>query len=225
MSFHPAYRPFLVVGVLSAGLVWGSARSGFAQAIDPAVVGERLQRLTSMVESLELALASQKRQIEALGNEMQRLREDQLERAGQRPWADDLKRLADAVNEVDRKRVADSEQVVKVLNELRKAVATAAEPPKPASAARSGDAGGRREEGGTGSRGSGSAREPAVEKALPWVMERGQRLSTVVARFNEQAKKEGFQPLTVQQVMKFNNITDDRRIREGSTIQLPLIPR
>lgn len=225
MSFHPVFRPCLVAGILSVGLVWGSARPVRAQAVDPAVVGERLQRLTSMVESLELALASQKRQIEALGNELQRLREDQLERTGQRPWADDLKRLADAVNEVDRKRVADSEQVVKVLNELRKAVATAAETPKPAPAARSGDGGGRREEGGTGAKGPGSAKEPAVEKALPWVMERGQRLSTVVARFNEQAKKEGYQSLTVQQVMKFNNITDDRRIREGSTIQLPLIPR
>jgi len=197
------------------------------------VVGERIQRLTAAVESLELSLASQKRQIDALGNEVHKMR-DEMSRQGdslrqsnsQRPWADDMKRLADAISEVDRKRAADGEQVVRVLNDLKRAVAASTEIPKPSKAA----AGGRAAPGRGGStepaaeKGGDKPAEKPPEKALEYVLERGQRLSEVVGSFNEEAKKQGYKTLTVSQVMKFNDIKDDKRIREGTKILLPVIP-
>jgi ABC-type transporter Mla subunit MlaD len=175
-----------------------------AQAIDPAVVGERLQRLTSIVESMELTLASQKRQIDALQQEVQNLRDLVTEQNNRRDWASDLKKLADAISEVDRKRIADNEHVVKILGELRKAVSTPAEPAKPARS---------------------RSTEIATDKALPYVFKRGDTLSGVLQSFNPDAEKKGYRPLTPQQVMDFNKIEDARRIPEGATIMLPLIPQ
>lgn len=199
--------------LLAAGLLLPAAPfPAHAQAVDPAVVGERLQRLTVAVESLEMALASQKRQIENLSDEVQRLRDSQANQGAERPWVDDMKRLADAIAEVDRKRVADSEQVLKVLTEIRKAAAAEArrEPaPRASSAPPAAD----------------RDREPSAEKAVPYVLEPGQTISEVVDSFNKEARKQGYQALSIDQVMKFNKITDARRVPAGMTLQLPLIPR
>lgn len=240
MRLRPAVSGFLVAGMLAAAT---AARSN-AQSIDPAVVGERIQRLTAAVESLELSMASQKRQIDALGNEVHKMR-DEMSRQGdalrqsstQRPWADDLKRLADAISEVDRKRAADGEQVVKVLNDLKRAVAASTEIPKPSRAAPSEPRTGSSRGGGSGrsadtsgdkdkdkDKGDDKPTDKPPDKALEYVLERGQRLSDVVVSFNAEAKKQGYQTLSVAQVMKFNNIKDDKRIREGAKILLPVIP-
>lgn len=211
-----------------------------AQSLDPAVVGERIQRLTAAVESLELSLASQKRQIDALNNEIHKVRDeiarqgDALRQKDARPWAEETKRLADAIAEVDRKRAADGEQVVRVLNDLKRAVAVSTEVPKPSKAGTSeprgsgsgrGSGGNVRGADGSGSKGGDKdPQDKTPEKALEYVLERGQRLSDVVASFNEEAKKQGYQPVTVSQVMKVNNIKDDKKIREGTKILLPVVP-
>lgn len=218
--------------------LFASPRVG-AEAVDPAVVGERLQRLNAATEAVEAAQASQRRQIEELGGSLRRLREEISNQGNQRPWADDLKRqnddlkrLAAAIEEVDRKRIADHKQVMDTLAELRKAVTAVAEAP-PARAPRStpdrGD-----DSGGGGSKGSRdrnadkperATKPEAPDKYIEHVIESGQSLSLVLKGFNEEAKKKGYQPLTVQQVMKYNKISDERRVPQGATIRLPLYPK
>jgi hypothetical protein len=211
---------------LAAGMLTGMAATRLpAQPIDPAVVGERIQRLTAAVESLELSMASQKRQIDALAGELVKIREemgrqgDAMRQRDARPWADDLKRLADAIAEVDRKRASDGEQVVRVLNELKKAVATGPDTSRSAKAPEP-----RTTPGRTKAPDADKPAEKPPDRALEYVLERGQSLSEVVVSFNEEAKKQGYQPLTTAQVMKFNDIKDDRRIPVGARILLPVIP-
>ncbi|MCC6231435.1 MAG: LysM peptidoglycan-binding domain-containing protein [Verrucomicrobiales bacterium] len=187
-----------------------------AEAVDPAVVGERLQRLNANIEALEQTVASQRRQIESLTAEVSRLRTDAADQKHLRPWAEDLKRVADAVNEVDRKRIADSEQVVKVLNELRKAMAAAAEAPRP-SVSRPAPA--EPAESGKG------GKDAVPEKALPYVVRKGDRLSDVVNSFNAEARKQGYQPITLDQVVKFNKLQGANKIFEGMTLQLPIVTK
>lgn len=228
--------------LLVSGLALGLARPhpAPAQTVDPAVVGERLQRLSASVESLELGLASQKRQIDTLGNEVQKVREEVLHQGDRRPWADDTKRLSDdvkrlseAITEVDRKRAADNEQVIKVLNELRKSIAALAEAPPPRQVRPDPEPRSQGNRGSESGGGSGSSRtkdrekeksEPVADKAIEHVMAKGQRLSDVVVEFNVEAKKKGYQLLTTTQVMNFNKISDARKIREGAKILLPLYP-
>lgn len=217
-------KGWLITGLLcfSSGLFPGPIC--VAQPVDPAVFGERLQRLTATVESLELALASQKRQIDAISNDLQQVREQLSNQALQRAWSEDLKRIADAVAEVDRKRIADSEQTLKVLNELRKAIGQLAESSSSrASSAREAPTSSR---GSKGSGNTGASSTPSgAEKAVPYVMKRGQTLSGLLVEFNADARKRGYQALTADQVLQFNSIEDARRIQEGATLLFPLIPQ
>lgn len=216
MSYRAVVSSLVLVGLTVLG-----GRTGRAAAtVDPAVVGERLIRIESMMESLEVSLASQKRQIDELANAVQKLREEALQQGNRRPWADDVRRLSSAIEEVDRKRIADSEQVVKVLGDLRKAVAAGAESPKPSKATPPARSGAARSNAPAGSAAKGGESTP--EKAVPYVFQEGDVLSRVVAEFNEQAKREGYTTLTTDQVMKFNGLKDAKRIPKGATIQLPL---
>lgn len=203
---------------LGLAMVFGLP-AAFSQPVDPAVVGERLLRLTSAVESLEMALASQKRQIDNLSTELRQVRQEMLDRSQAQPRGgdDDLKRLAAAIAEVDRKRVADAEQVLRVLGELRKSIAAAAE-------SGGGRTGAAARPAAGGSRPARPA-EPAPEKELPYVIKRGQTLSQLLVEFNTDARKHGYRPLTTQQVMDYNQITDATRIPEGATLQFPLYPQ
>lgn len=241
MSVSRALRLALAVAAFSIS----PCRSGHAQSVDPAVVGERLQRLSAAVDAVEANQSSQRRQIEELGGALRRMREEISTQGNQRPWADDLKRqsddlkrLATAIEEVDRKRIADHKQVLEILADLRKAVAAAAEPPPARGSGRGaadrGDRGDKSDDGGgtggSGSGGKGKDRSPKneappAEKYIEHVMEPGQSLSLVLKGFNEEAKKKGYQPLTVQQVMKFNKIADERRVPQGATLKLPLYPK
>jgi hypothetical protein len=208
MLLRLAHAGLLAVALLATPFSRGSS----AQPLDPALFGERLLRLTSTVESLELTLASQKRQIDALNSEVQRLREELASEQAKRPWTDDLKRIADALQEIDRKRISDNEHVLKVLEDVRRAVAAAAEASRPAPR-------------GSDARGSSTkAAELGAKKALPYVMKRGETLSGILEDFNPDAARQGYRRLTVQQLMDFNAITDATRIPEGATIMLPLIP-
>lgn len=212
MCSRPWLAWVLALGVLSGAGAWRAA----AQTVDPAVVGERILRLTAAVESLELALASQKRQLDALSAEVQQLRVDAANQGAQRPWVEDMRRLTNAIGEVDRKRIADNEQVIKILGELRKAIGAVAEAPR-ASAAPSRP----QEPRGRGPR----AADLGAKKEFPYVIKRGETLSGVLQAFNQDADKQGYRALTAKEVMDYNEITDERRIPEGATILLPLIPK
>ncbi len=225
-----------------AGLLCVASPAARPQSIDPAVVGERLQRLNATVDALEQTAASQRRQIEGLGNELQKVREETNRelnsRASQRPWADDIKRhnddlrhLADAIAEVDRKRAADHEQVLKILGDLRKSIAALAEaPPAPARTPPKATPEPRPPAGRTHperTETSDPADTPAAPvKSVPYTVGKGDTLSAIIDGFNSEAKKKGFQPLSVQQVMKFNKITNPSRgVRDGMVINLPLYPK
>jgi TolA-binding protein len=201
--------------IVWACLLLGLGAPATAQTVDPAILGERLQRVLAVVESLEVTVANQQRQIESLGNEVQRLRDDLSQQGQNRAWTTDIKRLGDAVSEVDRKRLADQEQVLKVLNDLKKSVTAAVDAPtrapsRPATTP------------STSASTSGTATPP---KALPINVERGQTISDLVRAFNEQASRQGVRPLTITEVMKFNNITDARRVQEGQSVLLPMYPQ
>lgn len=199
----PAVR-FALLLLAAAGL--GAAP---LRAQDAAVLDERVQRLNATVEALENAFANQKRQLVALTEELQQLRADLARNAAPKgPTYDDLQKLADKIAEVDRKRVADNEQILKAIGELKKLPAAAPARPTPRPAEREPD----------------EAPPPLkADQAVQHVVGRGQALSQIVAAFNADAKRQGFRTLTVDEVMRFNGITDPRKLREGQRLNLPLV--
>ena len=197
----PSVRPALLWLILAA------VAAAPLRAQDAALLEERLARLTATVEALEVAFDSQKRQIAALTEQLQQLRAEAARSAGRSPSYDDLQKLAEKLAEVDRKRVADNEQILKALEDLRKL---------PAAAARTAPRTPEREP---------DRAPPALraDQAIEHTVGRGQSISQIVSAFNADARRQGFKPLTVDEVMRFNGITDARRLREGQKLQLPLL--
>ncbi len=197
----PSVRPALLWLILAA------VAAAPLRAQDAALLEERLARLTATVEALEVAFDSQKRQIAALTEQLQQLRAEAARSAGRSPSYDDLQKLAEKLAEVDGKRGADNEQTLRAPGALRKPPAAAARPaPRP------------------------PEREPdrappalRADQAIEHTVGRGQSISQIVSAFNADARRQGFKPLTVDEVMRFNGITDARRLREGQKLQLPLL--
>ncbi|MBE0545302.1 MAG: LysM peptidoglycan-binding domain-containing protein [Verrucomicrobia bacterium] len=94
-----------------------------ARAQDPATE-ERLNRLNGLVQDLQEDKAIQKRQIESLTREIQALREQLARPVGNFASQEELRKLAEKLQEVDRKREADKELILKEFEKLVKLVAS-----------------------------------------------------------------------------------------------------
>src|ERR1051325_4911010 len=71
---------------------------------------ERINQLSGKIEDLIAGMDAQKKVISELRKEIERLREQQDKPNTSYATHDDIKRLADSVKEVDRKRIDDNEK-------------------------------------------------------------------------------------------------------------------
>ncbi len=108
--------------------LWGAPR-GRAQ---DAATEERLRQLSGKIENLIEGQEALRRRVEALANELASLREQQNRPAPAYASQENLTRLANAIEQVDRKRIEDNKQIHADLLKLMKAVeaATATSPKK-----------------------------------------------------------------------------------------------
>src|SRR4051812_39662687 len=109
--------------LLSAALLSLAPNAGRAQ---DAAVMERLNQLSGKIEDLIAGQDTQRKRIAELSREIDALREAQ-QNTPKVSYAspEDLKRVAKAVEEVDRKRIADREQVSDAISKLGKHLASA----------------------------------------------------------------------------------------------------
>lgn len=132
-------RNYFLAGLLASLLLLCTRPSVAAQ--DAAAVAEReeresnYKRMLLKVEGIEEALQAQTKRMNTLANEINALRED-VDRLKSRndntATQEGFKRLAEKIEEVDKKRRADSDLVYKQINDLRKGVSKIASDPIPA---------------------------------------------------------------------------------------------
>lgn len=100
-----------------------------------AATEERLNKLAGALEDAKArqeTLSSQvNAQLQALSKEIDNLREQMSKPAPTYASQDDLKRLADAVKEIDRKRIKDNDEIRDQIRNLGKILAGAPPPPPP----------------------------------------------------------------------------------------------
>jgi LysM repeat protein len=98
-----------------------------------AATQEQISKLTGQIQDMLEAQASQAKHINALEAEISDLR-DKLNQpaANDSASADDLKKLAAQVQEIDKKRQADNEQILKAIEKLAKAGGGSSRKPAPA---------------------------------------------------------------------------------------------
>ena len=87
-----------------------------------AALEERVNKLNGYLQDLQAPVEAQRKQIDELNRQMDSLRE-QLNKPGNGATADDLRKLADQVQEIDKKRQADKELILKEIESLGKVAA------------------------------------------------------------------------------------------------------
>lgn len=94
-------------------------------------IEENYKTLKATVDDFRDAQEAQRKELESLRKEISELRTQASKPSGNYANQEDLKRLADAVQEIDRKREADKDLVLKKLSELGKTLASTPVQPQP----------------------------------------------------------------------------------------------
>src|SRR5262245_57005216 len=108
------------ISLLLAALLLGGISNVRA---DDAATEERLNQLSGKIEDLIASQETQRKQLAELRREIDSLREQASKPTGNFAAQEDLKRVADAVKEVDRKRLEDFEKIRTTIKDLGKTVA------------------------------------------------------------------------------------------------------
>jgi LysM repeat protein len=159
------------ISLLMMGLILATLTP--AMHAQDAATEERLNKLNGLVQDLVEDKANMKKQLDAMAKEISALRE-QGSTASSAASAEDLKRLAEQVREIDRKREADKDLILKEIDKLGKAIGAAARarqattPPKTE---------------------SGSGGSAPAEKGYEYVVQSGDTLSAIAAAYKEQGVK------------------------------------
>ena len=185
--------------------VWLS--TGIPARAQDAAVEERLNRMSGQIEDLLAAKAEQDKRIAVLVREVEALREQLARPAGNFASAEDVRKLAEVVKEVDRKRVADNEEIAKQIGNIVKAASSGgrndARPPSKKNESPA-------VKGGTSA--GGSSRETGYEYEIG----PGDTLSTIAEAYRAKGVK-----ITADDILKANPGIKERSLQVGQKIFIP----
>jgi TolA-binding protein len=173
-------------------------------------VQEKLERLTKDVETLIAANAELQRKLSAVSAELDRVQEQQAKAANSNAldgMHEELRKLAEKIQEVDKKRINDNEVVKTQLDTIEKLVKSGPRtvtPPKKVDA-------------------PVKPATPATDRAgLEYVVQAGDALSVIIDRANAQFKEKGLKKkVTLQQVTDANPGLNPDKIHTGQKIFIP----
>ena len=188
-------------------------------ADDPAAkqeLEERVTRLTADVESLAAANASLQKRLSTISDELKSLRDEQNRQANTSNLHEDLKRLADKIVEVDKKRQSDKDLIVEKIEKLGTAIAQ--------SSARSASPRIKEPAETTGhtERTERRDRPPQSDKGFEYVVQKGDNLSSIVSEYNTEFKKKGMKTITSKQVLDANPSLKPEKMHVGQKIFIPM---
>jgi len=186
---------FLVV-VLALG--WAPAMRA-----QDAATQERLDKLTGEVQNLTEAQAALRKQISELSRELDSLREQTSKPSGNYARPEDLHRLAEAIKEVDRKRIEDAETIRTELLKLRRVIEAPLSQPKKGAVS-------------PPKQSSGATTSKTPEKGFEYVVQSGDTLEAIVQAYREQNIK-----VTVAQIVKANDGLKPERLKVGQKLFIP----
>jgi len=190
---------------ISSLLVSGVLLLAPALQAQDAATEERLNKLAGQVEDIKAMQEALKTNIESLRKEIERLRAQMDDKpAVNYATADDLKRVADAVREVDRKRLEDYEKIGTQLRSLGKTLAASAPAAtkKPPVSASVGNA--------------RSERAPVEEKGFEHIVKSGETLSLIMQAYRDQNIK-----VSLEQILKANPGLKPEKLRVGQKVFIP----
>ena len=171
---------------------------------EDAATEERLNQLSGKIEDLIASQEVQRKRVAELAKEIDSLRDQQGKPNGSYASQEDLKRLADAVKDVDRKRMDDNEKIHTDLLKLSRSLSVPLPTPKKKPAVATGD----------GTTPDKSARK---EEVAEYVIQSGDNLLAIVQAYREKNVK-----VTVEQIRKANPGLVPEKMQVGQKIFIPL---
>ena len=168
-----------------------------------AATEERLNKLSGQIEDLKAGQDSLRRQIERLIKDLDNLREQTGKPSGNYAAQEDLKRVAEAVKEVDQKRIEDAEKIRIELLNLRKGLLSA--PPSTQNPKKSVQASANDTPAGD-----------KPEKGFEYTIQKGDTLSTIVQAYRDKNIK-----VSMDQILKANPDLKAEKMKVGQKIFIP----
>jgi LysM repeat protein len=172
-----------------------------------AATEERLNKMAGRIEELTENQQALKRAIEAVSSAVSReiaeVREQSARPNTSYATHDDLKRLADAIKELDRKRIEDNSRLQEQLEKIIKVLNT----PVPASS---------KKHPTTTSDEVEPSKPPKSEKGFEYTVKSGDALSSIVAAYRAEGIK-----VTMDQVLKANPGLKAGKVLVGQKIWIP----
>jgi len=177
--------------------------TGIAARAEDAATTERLDKLNGYIQDLQEDKAGTKKQLADLSKEIQSLREEMSKPKGNYASADDLRKLAEKVEEIDKKRVADNDRIVKEIEKLGTKLAAPPKQVKPKPVAIDNPP---------------ANNEPKVsDKGFEHIVQSGQTLGEIIAAYN---KEKGLK-LKLDQVLKANPGLNPNAMKVNQKIFIP----
>jgi LysM repeat protein len=197
----------LTVAVWLGGILIAPAQDASAAA-DRAAAEERYQRLAGKLQDLTEAQEAQSKRIAALAEEINSVREQQSKPNTDAVQRDELRKLAEQLKDVDEKRAADKELILKEISKLA-SLPVAPKPTKPATKPKS----------ETASDTSADASPDKNYEGYEHTVKSGETLIAIVRAYN----KEYSLKLTVDQVLKhpMNANVKPEKLAVGQKIFIP----
>jgi LysM repeat protein len=169
-----------------------------------AATEERLNKISGQIEDLLAAQAAQQKRLTALAQEIADLREKALRPNPAYAGQEDLRRLAEALREVDRKRLEDYDKIRSELVKLGKTLAAPPPPSKKLSSPPPPEAPATEE------------RSSPPEKGFEYTVQRGDTLSIIVQAYREKNIK-----VSTEQILKANPGLKAEKLYVGRKIFIP----
>jgi len=168
-----------------------------------AATEERLNKLSGRIDDLAAAQESLKKQIDVLAKELDSVREQSGKPNAGYARQEDLNRLVEKVQEVDRKRLDDAEKTHTELLKLRNLLEAPLTPKKKTSVTAPKDT-------------PVSTNPPTPDKGFEYVIKSGDTLDAIVQAYKDQKVK-----VTVAEILKANPGLKAERLRVGQKIFIP----
>lgn len=173
---------------------------------DDAATEERLNQLSGKIEDLIASQETQRKQLAELRREIESLRDQASKPTGNFAAQEDLKRVADAVKEVDRKRLEDYEKIRTTIKDLGKTLASSSPSTSPRKVKNESEPG----------EGTKASKQTSSDKGFEHTVKSGDTLSGIVQAYKEQNIK-----VTKEQIMAANPGLVPEKMRLGQKIWIP----
>ena len=168
-----------------------------------AATEERLNKLSGRIEDLTAAQEALRKQMSELTRELEDVREQSGKPNTSYARPEDLNRLAEAIKEVDRKRMDDAEKIHTELLKLRDVLESAAVPAEKATVTSPKDT-------------AATTSSTTPEKGFEYVIKSGDTLDAIAQAYREKNIK-----VTAAQILKANPGLKAERLIVGQKIFIP----